>query len=291
MEANGTLHVNPITFLRRIQEMGDPRTREYPLVVNPLFVFPLILSYLYFVKRAGPRLMKNRAPFKIVNLIRCYNLAMVALNARFFYIVLSNTYLPGGRYNLWCQGITGYMDDELVGVYRSGWWYVAVRYADLLDTVFFVLRKKFTHITHLHVIHHSLVAVNAWFWTLFAPEGQPALGLVMNTFVHTVMYSYYLLATFGPTVRPYLWWKRYLTSIQIVQIVIYIAHMSIPLFVDCDFPRYLIHIANAQTLLLLGLFLNFYVQSYSRKNGSLPKNLTLANCDDVSQERHSGKQD
>lgn len=245
--------------------MGDPRTRDYPLVMNPLFVFPLVAFYVYFVKVAGPRWMEKREPFQILNLIRFYNFAMVVLNARFLYIVLINTYLPGGRYSLWCQGITGYMDDQLREYYKSGWWYVAVRYADFLDTVFFVLRKKFTHITHLHVIHHTIVGINAWFWVLFAPEGQPALGLAMNAFVHTVMYAYYLLATMGPTVRRYLWWKKYLTRMQIIQNVIFISHMCIPLFVDCGFPRYLIHIANAQTFLVMCLFINFYIQSYTRR--------------------------
>ncbi|CAN7998833.1 unnamed protein product, partial [Ixodes hexagonus] len=198
------------------------------------------MGYLYFVKVAGPRWMKNNEPFQIINLIRFYNVAMVLLKARFLYI-----------------GIMGHMTDKMAGLYKSASWYVAVRYADFLDTIFFVLRKKFTHITHLHVIYHTVVAL----WVLFAPEGQPALGLAMDAFVH-VMYAYYSLATLGPSVRQYLWWKRYLTTMQIVQFVIFIVHMSIPLFIDCGFPRHLIHAANAQTCLILSLSVNFYVQSY-----------------------------
>ncbi|EEC15041.1 putative fatty acyl-CoA elongase [Ixodes scapularis] len=262
-----TLTMNPVKFFSELQQLGDPRTRNYTLVMNPLFVFPLVMAYLYFVKVAGPRWMKDKEPFQIINLIRFYNLAMVLLNARFLYIVLIYTYLPGGEYSLWCQGITGRMTEQLAGLYESASWYVAVRYADFLDTVFFVLRKKFTHITHLHVIHHTVVAVNAWFWVLFAPEGQPALGLAMNAFVHVVMYAYYFLATLGPNVRQYLWWKKYLTTMQIVQFVIFIGHMSIPLFVDCGFPRHLIHVAIAQTVLILSLFVNFYIQSYMRRRG------------------------
>lgn len=37
-----------------------------------------------------------------------------------------------------------------------------------------------------------------------------------NTTVHILMYGYYFLAALGPSVRKYLWWKKYLTSIQIV---------------------------------------------------------------------------
>lgn len=262
-----TLSMNPLTLLDQIQQMGDPRTRAYPLVVNPKFVFPLVMFYLYFVKVAGPRWMKNREPFKILNLIRFYNVCMVVVNVVYLQQHLRLTYLPGGRYNLWCQGITGKVDEEMAWYYSFGWVFVSVRYFDLLDTVFFVLRKKFEHITHLHVIHHTIVALNTWYWVLFAPEGQPALGVALNVFVHTIMYAYYFLATLGPSVRKYLWWKKYLTTIQIVQFVIIIIHMSIPLFVDCGFPRHLILISNAQTFLILCLFVNFYFHSYMKRKG------------------------
>ncbi|XP_029825351.2 elongation of very long chain fatty acids protein AAEL008004-like [Ixodes scapularis] len=262
------VNMNPITFLNEIHKRGDPRTRDYPLVVNPFFVFPLILGYLYFVKVAGPRWMKNREPFEITNIVRFYNLCMVAVNARFLYVLLKMTYLPGGRYSLWCQGITGYMDEELTKYYKNGWFFVAVRYVDFLDTVFFVLRKKFRQITHLHVIHHTIVAANVWFFALFVPEGHPAFALAINVFVHIIMYSYYFLATLGPGVQKYLWWKKYLTTLQITQFVLTILHMSIPLFVNCGFPRHLILLGNAQTFLILCLFVNFYIHAYNRKSPS-----------------------
>lgn len=39
---------------------------------------------------------------------------------------------------------------------------------------------------------------------------------LLNTFVHIIMYTYYLLSAFGPRIRPYLWWKKYLTTLQMV---------------------------------------------------------------------------
>ncbi|KAL3197787.1 hypothetical protein MRX96_044717 [Rhipicephalus microplus] len=254
--------LNPIALSNQIRQLGDPRTRDYPVVTDPLFMFTLLATYLYFVKIAGPRWMKNREPFQIINIIRFYNLFSIAVAIRFLYLVLKFTYLPGGHYNLWCQGITGYMTDEMREYYRTGWIYIAIRYTDLLDTVFFVLRKKFTHVSLLHVLHHTIVAANTWFFALFAPEGQPTLSMCLNVFVHVIMYSYYFLATFGPSVRKYLWWKKYLTTLQIVQFVLIMIHLSIPLFVDCGFPRHLIMLGNVQTFLILCLFVNFYIQTY-----------------------------
>lgn len=41
-------------------------------------------------------------------------------------------------------------------------------------------------------------------------------GALLNAFVHVLMYLYYGLSAFGPTFQKYLWWKRYLTIIQLV---------------------------------------------------------------------------
>jgi hypothetical protein len=46
--------------------------------------------------------------------------------------------------------------------------------------------------------------------------GHGTLLGVINSFVHIIMYSYYLLAAFGPEMQKYLWWKKYLTTLQIV---------------------------------------------------------------------------
>ncbi|KAH8026009.1 hypothetical protein HPB51_015358 [Rhipicephalus microplus] len=242
--ASSSLSLNPIKLASQIQQMGDARTRDYPVVMNPLFVFPLTIFYVYFVKVLGPRWMKNREPFQILNLVRVYNLLMVLLNARFCYIVVFHAYYPRRRYSLWCQGVTGKMDDELAYYYRTGWWYVAVRYADFLDTVFFIMRKKFNQVTHLHVIHHK-----------------------------------------------YLWWKKYLTRIQIIQNVVFMSHMAIPLFVDCGFPRYLIWVANAQTFLVMCLFINFYIHSYIKRRGTPKLEADQATAKEKAHGVTNGKQD
>lgn len=38
----------------------------------------------------------------------------------------------------------------------------------------------------------------------------------MNALIHVLMYLYYGLASCGPKIQKYLWWKKYLTIIQMV---------------------------------------------------------------------------
>ena len=40
----------------------------------------------------------------------------------------------------------------------------------------------------------------------------------INCFVHIIMYSYYFLSGLGPSVQKYLWWKKYVTVLQMVRL-------------------------------------------------------------------------
>ena len=39
---------------------------------------------------------------------------------------------------------------------------------------------------------------------------------MLNCVVHVIMYTYYGLSALGPAYQKYLWWKKYLTTIQLV---------------------------------------------------------------------------
>lgn len=56
----------------------------------------------------------------------------------------------------------------------------------------------------------------AWIGVKYSPGGTATLFGVYNSFVHIIMYGYYMFAVMGPKYQKYLWWKRYLTMIQLV---------------------------------------------------------------------------
>lgn len=84
--------------------------------------------------------------------------------------------------------------------------------------IFFVLRKKNSHISTLHVIHHGVMPMSVWFGVKFTPGGHSTFFGFINTFVHILMYTYYFFAALGPQYQKYLWWKKYLTAIQMVRL-------------------------------------------------------------------------
>lgn len=135
---------------------------------------------------------------------------------------------------------------------------------DLLDTVFFVLRKSYKQITFLHVYHHVMMVLVCHLIMRFYGTGGHfnSVGMI-NSFVHTVMYFYYFLSARYPGVKVSLWWKKYITLIQLIQFVIIFVHASIVLFKkDCDFPSSLLLLQILQAALMMYMFGKFYVKTY-----------------------------
>jgi len=77
------------------------------------------------------------------------------------------------------------------------------------------------------------------------------------------MYSYYFLSAFGPQMQKFLWWKKYLTQLQITQFVVAMIHGAIPLCYDCGYPKMYVYLAMPQGVLFLYLFIQFYVDAYN----------------------------
>ena len=137
--------------------------------------------------------------------------------------------------------------------------------------IIFVLRKKDSQITNLHVIHHSIVPISVWIAVKYAPGGNNSFFPFLNSGIHTVMYFYYGLSAFGPSIQKYLWWKKYLTTLQLVQFILVMLHGLMNFIHSCEFPRSFIVLNVSQAVLFFYLFLSFYRKSYKKSN--LPSKL------------------
>jgi len=87
-----------------------------------------------------------------------------------------------------------------------------LKYYELLDTVFLALKKK--NIGFLHGYHHPATLVLTW-GQLVDSTGVQWIVIVLNLWVHTVMYFYYAMAALKVRMP----WKRCVTIFQIVQFV------------------------------------------------------------------------
>jgi len=145
------------------------------------------------------------------------------------------------------------------------WWYYFSKFTEFFDTFFFVLRKKDEHVSLLHVVHHGIMPMSVWFGVRFTPGGHSTFFGLLNTFVHIVMYFYYMVAAMGPQYQKFIWWKKYLTTFQMVQFVAIVVHAFQLLFVDCNYPKAFVWWIGCHGVLFFCLFSDFYKRSYKQK--------------------------
>nr|CAD7443771.1 unnamed protein product [Timema bartmani] len=80
-----------------------PRTSHWPLMSSPFPTLAICLSYVYLTKVAGPKLMENRKPFELRNVLIAYNLFQVIFSSWLFYECLMGGWW--GQYSFQCQPV------------------------------------------------------------------------------------------------------------------------------------------------------------------------------------------
>ncbi|XP_020808437.1 elongation of very long chain fatty acids protein AAEL008004 [Drosophila serrata] len=245
---------------------SDPRTRDYPLMSSPFPTIAISLTYAYIVKVLGPKLMENRKPFELRKVLIVYNALQVAFSAWLFYESCLGGWLNG--YNLRCEPVDYSYSPKAIRTAEGCWWYYFSKFTEFFDTFFFVMRKRYDQVSTLHVIHHGIMPVSVWWGVKFTPGGHSTFFGFLNTFVHIIMYAYYMLAAMGPKVQRYLWWKKYLTVLQMIQFVLVMVH-SFQLFFknDCNYPIGFAYFIGAHAVMFYFLFSNFYKRAYVKRDG------------------------
>lgn len=272
---------NSVNFLD-----GIPRTRDLPLM-SPMFFCGSVLVYLIGVKYALPkwecnlwllilysseecelilyilslRFMLNRKPYSLKRVIFIYNiiqvLSCVVLVWKYFNAGFNLTYFYACN-NPNYGHVTGTpkrMQDAL-------WLTYLLKLFELVETFFFVLRKKDNQASFLHLYHHVSTLFCAWYffrhiggkyykkpcvftftknisgdaWSFVirknynffnSTDGTLLFSIVINTFIHSIMYSYYFLAALGPNVQKHLQIiKKFITKAQLVSSTTMTVHQS-----------------------------------------------------------------
>lgn len=93
------------------------------------------------------------------------------------------------------------------------------------------------------LLNHTLINSNEQYWkhNIMYAGHQGAICGILNTIIHSIMYSYYFLSALGPKMQKYLWWKKYLTRLQIVSMMIITGAITIRISIRSK-PSYLIRL-------------------------------------------------
>ncbi|KAF5281624.1 hypothetical protein FQR65_LT02944 [Abscondita terminalis] len=273
------------TFL---DKYSDPRVINWFLMPSPIYIITICISYVLIVKIFGPKFMEHRKPFQLRNVLIVYNLFQVIFNAWIFYMCLTGGWLD--EYSLRCQPVDfsnspkgvqvlgpKFMEHRrpfelrnvlifynLFQVIFNAWIFYMCLTGGWLDEYSLICQPvDFSNSPNGVQVSQKYKKNYDYIYSLLG--GHASFTCLLNTFVHVVMYFYYLLAAFGPQVQKYLWWKKYLTTLQIVQFALIIIHTFQLLFVECNFPRTFVWIIGLETVMFIFMFSNFYSQTYNKR--------------------------
>lgn len=185
---------------------------------SALLIIPI---YLYIVNEIKASVEKRGKPYEISSeFIFCYNFGLCIMSILLFMLMvreLWEMYMVMGLEGLFCDSQGYWVGSSIYYLYYLNY---LMKYIELCDTILLALRGK--PIIVLHIYHHAATLVLCW-TQLYGETSLQWLVITINLMVHIIMYYYYALQT----IKREIWWKRYLTIIQIIQFIIDIIICSI----------------------------------------------------------------
>ncbi|KAF8581632.1 GNS1/SUR4 membrane protein, partial [Ramaria rubella] len=191
-----------------------PYLTHYELGRTPLSTWPAVLvaltSYLAVIFGLQ-EVMRNREALKMTALFQLHNMILSSGSLLLLVLMVEEIAPIVFKRGLF-YGICGRdaWTPKLEFYYMVNYY---IKYLELLDTVFLVLKKK--PLAFLHVFHHSATAMLCY-TQLNGRTSVSWVPITLNLTVHVLMYYYYYATAGGRKI----WWKKYLTSMQITQFVI-----------------------------------------------------------------------
>lgn len=215
----------------------DPMVDSWFLMSSPLPILSILAVYLWFVLKAGPAFMASRKPYNLQALLVIYNAYQVLFSLWLCTMPLRVNAIP---YLLkhGCHPLENQSNPFTIAVSNGAWWYFISKVVELLDT--------------------------------YLPGEQGVVIGFLNSVVHVVLYTYYLIAALGPKYQKYLWWKKYVTKIQLTQFCIMLAYLATLLVFDCKLPKALTFFFVGNVVIFLFLFADFYRKAYARRAPKQP---------------------
>ena len=224
--------------------------------VEAITTVPFAYLFLVYLLRD---VMYDKKPLKLNNYLIIYNTCQIILNSYMIYglcnVISFSTYF----------GIFGLNKTYDSNIRYFVYIHYLSKYFDYLDTIFIVLRGKSSQLSFLHIYHHATIGI-IWGFLLYMGHGNgtAAFGCFINSIIHLIMYSHYLITALGYK-NPF---KRLITQAQMAQFMICLFHSIIVIAFEKVVPANYSYIQLIYHLQMLFLFNNFYKTSYKLNNNN-----------------------
>lgn len=225
------------------------------------------VAMYFFITYSLQRAMKKHKPLEIPRFLFMHNSALCIASLVLAIWLTGNLlrrYLGGlSMHGLVCSRSI-YEDGHMHLIYYINMFF---KVWEFLDTFLLAVRKK--NIAFLHAYHHGATLVLTWA-QLNEHSGCQWVPIVINLWVHVLMYYYYAMSA----LRIRVWWKKYLTTLQITQFLVDVTVISYAytVFIRAGFDENACYGTTRGALIGLAiltsyliLFIQFYVSTYLAK--------------------------
>ncbi|EPR79161.1 Fatty acid elongase [Spraguea lophii 42_110] len=234
------------------------------------YKFPslMVVLYLIYVNSVNKKMSGNyQRGFKLRYFMILHNLGMSAFS---FYVFIRSITLV---YRFYTQNslIDAASDSNNVlsdGIYFYSYIFYISKIYEITDTLILHMNRK--KASFLQSFHHAGAIIATWLLCV-SYSHLSWIFVVLNSFVHLIMYFYYFLATLGIKVRI----KKIITTMQMVQFVSGIIMLLGHFYIASPFKgdqhtqkmQVIALIFNTSyALVLLMLFRLFFKKTYETKN-------------------------
>lgn len=234
-----------------------------PLWDDLYLLVPIYMAAVGFLRRFGPysedkSLAKG---YKVNNdfwkpVMILYNIAMTLFS---FTCFTGMVYVIFVRYEgQWASPKCNLISDDPLFLKLVYAFYVS-KYVEFADTLFLIVKGK--GVSWLHFLHHCGAALTMGS-LYYARMEAVYLFVMLNGFIHTIMYAYYGTALLGIRLPG----KSMITSAQILQFIVGLAlfwrYKNIPCVANSTQLMFCFYFIYVYVSMVLGFFVNFFVNSY-----------------------------
>ncbi|KAJ3359474.1 hypothetical protein HDU91_004916 [Kappamyces sp. JEL0680] len=223
----------------------------------------VVVGYLSLLAGTS-RVMTHFKPYRLESLFILHNALLCAAS-----LVLLLAIVPIVGSNLVQNGLFhSICAREMAYSPRLNFFYYLnylMKFWELGDTFFLVARKK--PLAFLHVYHHAATFLLTW-TQLMGKTSVQWVPITINLGIHVAMYYYYAMVAAYPGIK--IWWKKHLTTLQIIQFVVdlgfiyYCMYYVVVAKNECQGD---VNAGWAGTVLIssyLYLFIEFFYKTYVR---------------------------
>lgn len=210
----------------------------------------------------GQHYMQNRPRFELRGLLSFWNTCLACFSIIGFTRTAPELFHVLKHYGLHHSVcVPSFIENNRVSGFWT-WMFVLSKLPELGDTLFIVLRKQ--PLIFLHWYHHITVLLYSWF-SYSEYTASARWFIVMNYFVHSVMYSYYALRAMGYSPPRQI--AMVITTLQLAQMVIGCtinvwAHNFVTVDSECHISQMNIKLSLAMYFSYFVLFARFFYKAY-----------------------------